>query len=281
MASVDTTTSSSASSSCSDQDESVLLKATTPAPPVSVPSITTPQAEPPVEKPAQAFPPPLVLLRTPSRLETPPPPPAVTTSSDDSDDPRDFVVVPLTPPISLGQEMEMSFTPPIASLFSFFTSAAERRFSSVSLTTGIGIGRRVCRICWDGGDAEALVSSGCRCHDSFVHQSCLLRWVETNKRKDPVVCEICLAKYEVPFDGQIQDILVKLKEEEAQSQHRRRHRQARHGLTANIYTLNPCVAKVVLAMSICLILVAILLVITYVVVFTMSLAQETAPTTAP
>ncbi len=51
-----------------------------------------------------------------------------------------------------------------------------------------------CRICYNGGEEEALLSPCC-CAGSIknVHQSCLLKWLKARKP----ICELCQYKYTI------------------------------------------------------------------------------------
>ena len=54
---------------------------------------------------------------------------------------------------------------------------------------------RTCIICLEDTKANELLKP-CKCN-SFVHRSCLKKWIEI--KSDPEFCEICRSKYNVDF----------------------------------------------------------------------------------
>lgn len=49
-----------------------------------------------------------------------------------------------------------------------------------------------CRICFEPGE----LIQPCNCKTSFIHEECLLKWLNTSRRTN---CEICLFEYNIKF----------------------------------------------------------------------------------
>ena len=66
-----------------------------------------------------------------------------------------------------------------------------------------------CRICMLKGDPNDIVKNACKCRGSmaFVHQSCLITWLNQKNRK---YCELCKANFVLLEEyGPIRDIINK------------------------------------------------------------------------
>ena len=79
---------------------------------------------------------------------------------------------------------------------------------SVSLET-----QRVCRICYGGGPERLLTRvCGCKGSLSYVHESCLLRWLDnsnTSVLSSSRRCEICHKDYRISYEFESVSNIVK------------------------------------------------------------------------